>query len=476
MRRHIILELLLGGIPVVSVRVHRASLFLCPQARGEKYETAIKWGVHVVTADWLLRCARHGYQAGSESLYHPGRVVEDNAPLVTVVAKRASEETTAEATLIRSAAEPLSLSDNTSARCTTPSNDGESGETASGAVRKEIQQTVRPKAEAGEGHRTENSAPRAPDTASPKKMSKPATALMQPTGGAEQEKAEPLKTIPNDIPMEDLSIGEGRGVSAAASSDMMAATARADHAPVTSELERQLRSMLSSAEGGGAGATAAASSVDGPEAPALHRRLRLNARGVRPAPFSSNIIPNAAREQAGEGGVSSRSTSTTTRANESDLSLHSSRTSSEGQGSRKEGLSLAPVSSVASPARHSGSNTVHGKTGEVEELPMVSIVNGTCKRKTGQLDGGGRKRHADFRKTFVARSRQRVGGGYRSFSALSSVVNERDGGRRMNWAPPPLVVARQKSVAKDHIRWEGQENDPLLCRGLVRLYRTIFFA
>lgn len=427
-----------------------------------------------MTADWLLRCARHGYQVGSERLYHPGGVVEDNAALVKAAGRNESKETAAESTVIKAASDPLSLSRNTSSRCTTPSKDGQSGENARGAVGKEKQQTAKPEAEA---HLTEHSAPRTPDIDTPIKISKPSNAvLMQPTDGAEiashhqssigKENVGLLKTIPKDVPKEDTSIDKGRGVNVVVPSDTKAVE---DHAPVTSELERQLRSMLSASEGGSAGATGASSSPDGLEASAFHRRLRLNARGVRPAPFSSNITPNAVTEPAVEGGVSSRSTA---RETESDLKLLSCRTSSDGQGAREEEFSVAPVSSVAALARHSGGNTLHGKADEIGEEPMKSIANGTCKRKTGVLDGGDRKRHADLTKMFVARSRQRVGRGDRGCSALSSVVTGRDEDRRMKWSRPPLAVARQRSAAKDHIRWEGQENDPLLCRGLVRLCCT----
>lgn len=41
------------------------------QAKGDKYKTALKWGVPVITSHWLLRCAQHGYQPGTEDSYHP---------------------------------------------------------------------------------------------------------------------------------------------------------------------------------------------------------------------------------------------------------------------------------------------------------------------------------------------------------------------------------------------------------------------
>ncbi|CAN0224773.1 unnamed protein product, partial [Hapterophycus canaliculatus] len=39
------------------------------QAKGDKYERALQWGVPVVTEEWLLRCAQHGYEAGMEGRY-----------------------------------------------------------------------------------------------------------------------------------------------------------------------------------------------------------------------------------------------------------------------------------------------------------------------------------------------------------------------------------------------------------------------
>ncbi|CAN0477823.1 unnamed protein product, partial [Scytosiphon promiscuus] len=41
------------------------------QAKGDKYERALQWVVPAISTDWLLRCAQHGYEAGTEEMHPP---------------------------------------------------------------------------------------------------------------------------------------------------------------------------------------------------------------------------------------------------------------------------------------------------------------------------------------------------------------------------------------------------------------------
>eukprot|EP00903_Cladosiphon_okamuranus_P022785 g20977.t1 len=52
-----------------SLKKRVTTHLVCKEAKGDKYERALQWGVRVVTADWLVRCAEHGYQAGMESSF-----------------------------------------------------------------------------------------------------------------------------------------------------------------------------------------------------------------------------------------------------------------------------------------------------------------------------------------------------------------------------------------------------------------------
>ncbi|CAM9818033.1 unnamed protein product, partial [Ectocarpus sp. 8 AP-2014] len=52
-------------------------------AKGEKFERAIQWGVPVVTAGWLLRCAEHGYEHGLEGSFAPPQSLSTVAPVNT---------------------------------------------------------------------------------------------------------------------------------------------------------------------------------------------------------------------------------------------------------------------------------------------------------------------------------------------------------------------------------------------------------
>ncbi|CAM9122037.1 unnamed protein product [Ectocarpus sp. 8 AP-2014] len=52
-------------------------------AKGEKFERAIQWGVPVVTAGWLLRCAEHGYEPGLEGSFAPPQSLSTVAPVDT---------------------------------------------------------------------------------------------------------------------------------------------------------------------------------------------------------------------------------------------------------------------------------------------------------------------------------------------------------------------------------------------------------
>ena len=413
----------------------------------------------MVTADWLLRCARQGYQAGSESLYHPERIVERppvEQKVIAAVATVTSEEMVSKAVAAKSAALPLTLEVYTST-VGTSSPDEDHTWPAGGAGGMGAQQAARSEVEAGGDRRTEHSSVlRGVANVVPWTTSRPVhgSSAASTMGGAfsdvtssqrgvATEMTEALEPVGVEGRREDLA--DGQGISAAVTPEAPAAAVKDDLAPATSDLERQLRSMLSAADVGGNGVATNAittSATAGLEVPAHRRRLRLNAWGLRPSPLSAG---SAVLVRAGEGGVSSR------------LKAMASTTA------RETGLDPMPAgTSGQSPTRQMRG----GEADEDNKQAVESAKDGAGASK-GLQDGGGRKRPANFDKTFVARGRRRaIGGHERSGGALSSLSNERrysDG--HLNWPPR----AGGGSVLTERLPREGQENDPQLSHALVRL-------
>lgn len=46
------------GVKYVEKLTKKVTHLLCKFADGDKYEAASRWGIHVVTADWIYECAK----------------------------------------------------------------------------------------------------------------------------------------------------------------------------------------------------------------------------------------------------------------------------------------------------------------------------------------------------------------------------------------------------------------------------------
>lgn len=65
------------------------------QAKGDKYERALQWGVRVVTTDWLLQCAEHGYRVDMESRFNPSQLASSSSSRAAVRVVPGAAATTA---------------------------------------------------------------------------------------------------------------------------------------------------------------------------------------------------------------------------------------------------------------------------------------------------------------------------------------------------------------------------------------------
>ncbi|CAM9822692.1 unnamed protein product, partial [Ectocarpus sp. 12 AP-2014] len=70
------------------------------RAKGEKFERAIQWGVPVVTAGWLLRCAEHGFEPGLEGSFAPPQSLSTVASVDTATKSTSAAAAAATATCV----------------------------------------------------------------------------------------------------------------------------------------------------------------------------------------------------------------------------------------------------------------------------------------------------------------------------------------------------------------------------------------
>ena len=57
------------GVKYVEKLTKKVTHLLCKFADGDKYEAACRWGIHVVTAEWIYACAMQVFLASFISLF-----------------------------------------------------------------------------------------------------------------------------------------------------------------------------------------------------------------------------------------------------------------------------------------------------------------------------------------------------------------------------------------------------------------------